>query len=315
MAQAVLFRSAPTIGEQLADAATAVGSLILGTPSPKPVLTADQVTEALVNVAVPTTHELWAVLKALESDLGITVENAPPIRNATAPQYPRSYTRVVTNAGPLALLLINNDVLGFPVPPRPVNMLGLVLDFASAGIRRLVLLSEGLDVCDVLYDDYMQDSWRTMFQVQAQFRPWHYITQLVRSKDKEEQRRILLTVLNLPDVPAQGLPNANSGLSTATVDLNNLTIEHQRQFYNALLSAFPSPEALNLVLRLGVGTPLANITTANGLENMVLDVLTWTVSQGKVKDLLQAALEQNPGNPTLQQFARSAGIVARPNLN
>jgi hypothetical protein len=115
-----------------------------------------------------------------------------------------------------------------------------------------------------------------------------------------------------PQTPDQE-PNHGSIPPAPAVDLNDLPPELRRQLYNALLAAFPTPGGLALVLKLHLDTTLAEITSANGLNNQTLDVITWVCAQGQLERFIRGALTENPGNPALQRFARAVGILPAAN--
>jgi hypothetical protein len=96
------------------------------------------------------------------------------------------------------------------------------------------------------------------------------------------------------------------------VDLNNLTPQLRRQLYLALLDAFPTPGDLERMLKFGLDTHLATITTASGLKNQVLDVITSVCARGQLEQFVRGALEDNPGSPPLRRFAQDVGIVPPP---
>jgi hypothetical protein len=75
-----------------------------------------------------------------------------------------------------------------------------------------------------------------------------------------------------------------------------------QSLYRALLAAFPDPGALERMLRFGMDVNLAEIASGN-LGNQVYAVIKFAEAQGRVDQLLQAALAAVPGNADLRAVA------------
>ena len=80
---------------------------------------------------------------------------------------------------------------------------------------------------------------------------------------------------------------------------------------NALVSAFPDYDTLNLMTTFKLGTPLANIAPPGPQPVVVLKLITWAKSRGRVDDLIVGAQNQTPENPELiavaEQFSLDEG--------
>jgi Trypsin-like peptidase domain/Effector-associated domain 1 len=74
---------------------------------------------------------------------------------------------------------------------------------------------------------------------------------------------------------------------------------------NALVSAFPGYDNLDMMVTFKLGTPLERIHQRAQLDYVALQVVRWAKSRGKVDDLIAGALNQNPENPDLLALAES----------
>jgi predicted ATPase/class 3 adenylate cyclase/Flp pilus assembly protein TadD len=93
-----------------------------------------------------------------------------------------------------------------------------------------------------------------------------------------------------------------------------LSGNERKRFEYALLSAFPDSEDLDQMLAHQMGIRLAAITTADNLINLVFEVVDWAHAQGRVEELIAAALAANPDNPHLQSFASQAHPAGPPEV-
>ena len=78
-----------------------------------------------------------------------------------------------------------------------------------------------------------------------------------------------------------------------------------KQLREALLKAFPSRSALEEAVYYQLGGKLVTITPEGSLTDMTFGLINWAESHGKTAELVNAALTVNPGNPALQEFAKS----------
>jgi hypothetical protein len=89
----------------------------------------------------------------------------------------------------------------------------------------------------------------------------------------------------------------------------HLNREQIRQMENALLSAFPTHDELNRLVRLGLDWSLEAITHAGNLTADVFNLITYAESRGQIADLLGAAHDMNPGNPELNELTRTINLI------
>jgi hypothetical protein len=113
------------------------------------------------------------------------------------------------------------------------------------------------------------------------------------------------TGITTPPVPPPAAP-----APTPSISLTQLTGPQRKQLYDALLSAFPTASDLGRMVTFGLDENLARITTGSSLGDMVLSLMTWAQAQGRMEDLVKAALADTPGNAALQAFAQAAGLTS-----
>ena len=76
----------------------------------------------------------------------------------------------------------------------------------------------------------------------------------------------------------------------------------RKQFQDALLNAFPSEADLEQMVSFELDENLNSIATGGNYSEVVFKLIKWAQAQGRVKELLDAALSANPGNPKLRSF-------------
>ncbi len=80
------------------------------------------------------------------------------------------------------------------------------------------------------------------------------------------------------------------------------------KLHNALMSAFPTSIALELMLAFQMDLPLRQVTSEGAsLTDTVLQLLRWAEAHGRVDELVARACEENPGNPQLSEVAAELG--------
>jgi Cdc6-like AAA superfamily ATPase/tetratricopeptide (TPR) repeat protein len=88
-----------------------------------------------------------------------------------------------------------------------------------------------------------------------------------------------------------------------------LTGAQLQKLHYALLNAFPNRYALESLLRFRLNYDLNTIALTDRLENTVSLLVEHAAREGWVGALVAAALESNPGNNRLSDFAREAGLA------
>jgi hypothetical protein len=89
-----------------------------------------------------------------------------------------------------------------------------------------------------------------------------------------------------------------------------LTRQQTEDLNNALLSAFPTREALGRMLFFRLDRRLDAIAPFSDVRQVVLNLIQLASVEGWAADLVAAAREDNPGNPELQEFAAQFGLAA-----
>ena len=79
----------------------------------------------------------------------------------------------------------------------------------------------------------------------------------------------------------------------------------QQQFQQALLSAFPSKNKLAQMVSFELDWQLDAIAGGQNLSEIAFSLIQHAKAEGKTDQLLTAARNQNPGNPTLRDFAQA----------
>lgn len=78
----------------------------------------------------------------------------------------------------------------------------------------------------------------------------------------------------------------------------------ERQLHKALLSAFPTREALEKMVRYGLHENLATIAGNGTLDDTVFRLVRWAVTNGRPEELVNAALGENCRNRQLRDVAQ-----------
>jgi TIR domain/Effector-associated domain 1 len=104
----------------------------------------------------------------------------------------------------------------------------------------------------------------------------------------------------------QAPPTASSAPPpTSKVTMEEKISNTRSDFEGAILAAYQGDEAgLKRVLnfKLSPSVNLDDITSANGLRNKVSDLVQWVKNKGRLAELLEAAHQDNPGNPELKAY-------------
>ena len=84
-----------------------------------------------------------------------------------------------------------------------------------------------------------------------------------------------------------------------------LSIDESDRLCAALLSAFPEKPLLERMVKRGLGKKLNLITQGDlNYELTVEHLVEWAQTNGRLQDLLAAAVKSNPGNPQLKELAK-----------
>src|SRR5690348_619434 len=89
-----------------------------------------------------------------------------------------------------------------------------------------------------------------------------------------------------------------------------LDTPYEQQLYTALLKAFPKEVDLQRMVSFGLKENLAAIAGSGPLNDVVFKLVQWAAAQGRLKDLLSAARDDNPNNPELRALEDNPNAVA-----
>ena len=82
----------------------------------------------------------------------------------------------------------------------------------------------------------------------------------------------------------------------------------KKQLHDALMAGFPSPGALSRFLSFHMEVPLSTIAGQGGLSDQVFDLIVWAEARGRLFELVEKAVLDNPDNADLrlvgQEFER-----------
>ena len=84
------------------------------------------------------------------------------------------------------------------------------------------------------------------------------------------------------------------------------------QFENlriALQRAYPSKPKLQILVREEMNVRLDEVVGGSNLTETVAELVSWAESEGKLPDLVSAAIKKNPRNPNLLNFVASFGMI------
>src|SRR4051794_27803001 len=85
-----------------------------------------------------------------------------------------------------------------------------------------------------------------------------------------------------------------------------------KQFFEALLKGYPTVADLTMMIRLELDENLEALAGSKEqpLAHLVFNLLMWGEAQGRLGDLLRAALGQNPTNPALRALVVAVGATS-----
>lgn len=82
--------------------------------------------------------------------------------------------------------------------------------------------------------------------------------------------------------------------------ITTLSPEQREHLFNAILDAFPQKGDLSQLMYLKLGENLDRVAAGQNHSDLVLDLVIWLISNGKVVPFLKGALERNPDNARLK---------------
>jgi len=88
----------------------------------------------------------------------------------------------------------------------------------------------------------------------------------------------------------------------------NLNGLQQKQLQEALLSAFPTRQDMEMMVLFQLNKNLSAITGASNLQYTAFELIRWAMAEGRLEELVMAALRQNSQNPQLVSVAQQLGL-------
>ncbi len=85
----------------------------------------------------------------------------------------------------------------------------------------------------------------------------------------------------------------------------------RKQLHTALLDAFPNVSSLDQMVSFELSEDLNAIAYGPNRSAIIFELIRWAEAQGRVTDLVEAALAQNRGNQLLQKFDQEFGPFQR----
>jgi hypothetical protein len=172
------------------------------------------------------------------------------------------------------------------------------LGYAFKRRSRLHLFAEDKDAVP----QYLETAMRVWngAGIVARFHPWMRIKELETAPDAAE----FVTVMF--DLAAGGGEGAKDDMAS------ELTPDQFNALHGALHSAFPDVGVLRNMLRQKLNRGLDDIASAGTLPEMITDVIEEAQAGGWVLELVEGALQANPGSPRLRPVAESFGIPVPP---
>jgi len=107
--------------------------------------------------------------------------------------------------------------------------------------------------------------------------------------------------------PSEKVTIQSEEAKATDIKLNGEQIE---QFLQALLSAFPTSDALRHMVRVRLEENLEAIAGREKLYTIAFNLIEWAIEHGRLKELIEKAYDQNPGNPKLSNFV--VGVLEIP---
>ena len=85
-----------------------------------------------------------------------------------------------------------------------------------------------------------------------------------------------------------------------------------KKLVNVIVSAYPTPEDLAMMVQFELEENLHAIAGGGNLKQLVFNLVTkWAIPRGKIYRLILAAYKSNPDNPELQEFYKSVVLKKR----
>lgn len=107
---------------------------------------------------------------------------------------------------------------------------------------------------------------------------------------------------------AAAAPIAGSAAPVRELIVRELQGKELKALMDALVDAFPRPDDLRVLVRVGLDENLDVLVGAGGLQTMVFELIQQTEARGKTNALLAAAFAERPDNAKLRAFVDSRTV-------
>ena len=244
--------------------------------------------DELVQLQLP--DELVACLRPPLEQLGFAI--APGRLEKSLLPTPLDYTLARNGGTELALLNLPTIFYG---ATNAVVLAANGIGFLFGSGSRLHLWAEDRDAVP----QYLQtaiDAWNGA-GIRTRFHPWMRLAEIEAASD------VAGFVSNMFELAGRG------GAAPVPAEASDLEREQFNELYGALHSAF-EPSTLRTMLRHKLNRRLEDIAKPGPFTDMVMDVIESAEKGGWVRELVEGALEQNPGSPKMQAVAASFGVSA-----
>ena len=92
--------------------------------------------------------------------------------------------------------------------------------------------------------------------------------------------------------------------STELEEKLNLTSQERQKLRDAILSAYPTKNKLKMMVSFGLEENLDSIVGGENMSEVVFNLIEWAIEQGRLKELVEAARQNNSGNIKLQNISK-----------
>lgn len=91
-----------------------------------------------------------------------------------------------------------------------------------------------------------------------------------------------------------------------------LTGDQTRTIHDALANAFRTKASLTKLVRFNLNEQLEHIADGQNTSDIIFNLIDWADAQGRIKELLQAAIKENPQNEMLRQCLEDLHLEINP---
>lgn len=93
--------------------------------------------------------------------------------------------------------------------------------------------------------------------------------------------------------------------------IKTITGKQLQLLRDALVSAFPTYQKLEAMMLFELDTNLPNIAEEEALLEVALNIINWARAEERLEELISGAINQNPRNAKLKQFAIELSLVSK----